>query len=453
MNLLKALRLPEVPRTALVGAGGKTTALFLLARQLPPPVILTTTTHLATAQLQLADRQYVLRSLEEFSRIKKELLSGVCVLTGDEAEPGRVSGLAPEVLDAVRYFSDEHKIPLLIEADGSRQKPLKAPAEHEPAIPTFASEVILLAGLAALGKPLTDGWVHRPERFAELAAIELGSKITEQAIAAVLSHPNGGLKNIPAGARRILLLNQADDEALRAAASRLAATGSLYSAFDSIITAALEAPGQPVFSASEPVAGIILAAGGARRYQAGSENQPKQLLNWGGETFVRRVVSTALAAGLSPVIVVLGAFAEQVRSSLIGLPVTFAFNPAWEKGQSTSIHAGLSNLPDQNEAVVFLLADQPQVPPELVRRLVEAHMAELPALVAPVVANRRANPVLFDRVTFAELQKLTGDSGGRALFGEASPFTPTWVPWGDPSLLLDVDTPEDYHRLLEMVKP
>ncbi len=175
---------------------------------------------------------------------------------------------------------------------------------------------------------------------------------------------------------------------------------------------------------------------------------PKQLLTWGGETFVSKVAHSALAAGLSPVIVVLGAYAERVRASLQGVPVECIVNLDWESGQSTSIRAGLESLPERNGAAVFLLADQPQVPVELIRKLVETHAAELPALTAPLVSGRRANPVLFDRITYPALVKLTGDMGGRALFAEGSAYKPAWVSWDDPRLLFDVDTPEDYQSLL-----
>jgi molybdenum cofactor cytidylyltransferase len=129
------------------------------------------------------------------------------------------------------------------------------------------------------------------------------------------------------------------------------------------------------------------------------------------------------------------------------LPVEFAHNPDWESGQSRSIQAGMSALPPETGAVVFLLADQPHIPPSLVRSLIERHATTLSPLVAPQVDGRRANPVLFDCRTFPDLLALRGDMGGRALF---SSHRVAWVPWHDAALTLDVDTQEDYRRLLEM---
>jgi molybdenum cofactor cytidylyltransferase len=80
----------------------------------------------------------------------------------------------------------------------------------------------------------------------------------------------------------------------------------------------------------------------------------------------------------------------------------------------------------------------------VLRALVERHSLDLSLIVAPQVQGQRSNPVLFDRLTFPDLLALTGDVGGRAIF---SKHPVTTLPWYDESLLLDVDTPEDYERL------
>jgi molybdenum cofactor cytidylyltransferase len=157
------------------------------------------------------------------------------------------------------------------------------------------------------------------------------------------------------------------------------------------------------------------------------------------------VTETALAAGLSPVIVVTGAQAEQVEAAVRDLSVTIVRNQDWRSGQSSSLRAGLDTLPTAVGSAVFLLADQPQVTPTVLRALVERHSLELAPIVAPLVRDRRANPVLFDRVTFPDLLGLTGDVGGRVVF---SKYPVTYLPWHDEQLLLDVDDQADYQKLL-----
>jgi molybdenum cofactor cytidylyltransferase len=122
-------------------------------------------------------------------------------------------------------------------------------------------------------------------------------------------------------------------------------------------------------------------------------------------------------------------------------------NVNYAVGQSTSIQAGLRELTEKNGACVFLLADQPQILTDVIRALIEAHSRGLSPIIAPLVLEeRRANPVLFDKVTFPDLFELKGDVGGRAIF---SKYKVEYLPWHDDRLLLDVDKPEDYQRLVE----
>jgi len=443
LTLSQALRLSPAPCLALVGAGGKTTALFQIARQLKPPVFVTATTHLAKDQLNLADRHIIVRNPEDLELIEAYLDSEEVVLvTGSLHESERSSGVDAISLENMVSITKAHSIPMLIEADGSRQQPLKAPSDHEPVIPPFVDSVMVVAGLSGLGKQLTSEWVHRPELFAFLSGLATGDIISVDALAKVLTSPLGGLKWIPQGARRIVLLNQADTLGRQALALVLAT--KLLPAYHAVVVASLRPPPTDlprIMAVHEPVAGIILAAGGSSRM-----GQPKQLLSWKGEPLVRSVTSTALTAGLSPVVLVTGAHSSQVQAAVQDLSVTLVQNPDWESGQSTSMQAGLRALPPEAGAAIFLLADQPRVSVTLLRSLVERHAETLAPVVAPRVADQRANPVLFDRLTFRDLLSIHGDIGGRAIFSQ---YSVNWLEWQDASLLLDVDTAEDYRRLVD----
>jgi molybdenum cofactor cytidylyltransferase len=395
-------------------------------------------------------------------------MQGVILVTGP-VEGDRTSGLDPRSLDWLRAACERRGSPLLIEADGSRRRPLKAPAEHEPPIPEFVDIAVVVAGLSGLGKTLGDEFVHRPEAFARLSGLQAGDPVTPEALARVLLHPQGGLKNIPPRARRVALLNQADTPELQATGKTLA--DAILPTFDAAIIASLNPQSaildqqSNIHAVHERTAGIVLAAGESRRM-----GQPKQLLDYRGQPFVRAVARTALEAGLSPVVVVTGANADAVEAAVRDLPVYIARNPDWEQGQSTSIRAGLQDLTYPHLAfghpplpspvgrgkgragegmgevgsAIFLLADQPQLTPAVLRALVERHSLDLPPVVAPRVGDRRANPVLFDRVTFPALMALTGDVGGRVLFSQ---YPPAYLPWHDESLLVDADRPEDLKKL------
>ncbi|MGB7875024.1 MAG: selenium cofactor biosynthesis protein YqeC [Anaerolineales bacterium] len=463
MNLSRALRLLPLtptqplpkskvfeggPGVAFVGAGGKSTAMFQLARELPPPVIVTATTHLGVWQTPLADRHIIATRPAPLEEMEHNL-SGVMLVTG-EIEAERTKPLDNDVIKWLHEFCGYFSMPLLIEADGSRQKPLKAPGEHEPPIPDFVKTVVVVAGLSGLGKPLDEETAHRPEIFGRLIGLKPGETITAAALMRVLTHPEGGLKNIPESARRIALLNQADTSALQSQAESIAK--DLLSNYHSAIIASLK--GKQIYAVHEPIAGIVLAAGEAQRY-----GQPKQLLDWRGEPFVRAVAKTALESGLSPVIVVTGAYADQVETAVVDLPVQVAHNPEWQSGQASSIRAGLIPLPQNLRfwgragegagGAIFLLADQPQVTPAILHALVEEHASTLAPIIAPMVLDQRANPVLFDRVAFPDLMKLEGDVGGRGIF---SKHRLSYLTWHDDAMLLDVDTPEHYQRLKDLLE-
>ena len=455
MLLSQALRLSPPFDTsrgrtiAFVGAGGKTTAIFQLARELPPPVLVTTTSHLGAWQVPLADHHIIAQKKGD---VAGHGFHGVTMITGP-IENDRATNVNEDILYWLHTYVQEHNMTLLIEADGSRQKPLKAPNEREPVIPEFTEIVIVVAGLSGLGKSLNEDYAHRPQLFSTLSGLPLNDSITSDALIRVLTHPNGGLKNIPPDARRIAFLNQADTPELQSLGGKMST--ELLNHFDSIIMGNLQ---HSHFQTFERTAGIILAAGASTRF-----GQPKQLLDWRGEPFVRVVVQTALEAGLSPVLVVTGANADEVESKIKDLPVIIIRNENWQSGQSSSIRAGIHALPhptfghppqiqkDLGRAgegsAIFLLSDQPQITADVMRALIEHHTTELYPIIAPLVMmEQRANPVLFDRTTFPDLLKLEGNVGGRAIF---SKYPVEYLPWHDDRLLLDVDKPEDYQRLIE----
>jgi molybdenum cofactor cytidylyltransferase len=440
LSMVEALRVDSSACIAFVGSGGKTTALFQLARQLPSPVIVTATSHLGSWQFHHADRHLRtdrVTSLEEL----EHGLQGVILLTG-EVEGNRSRPINEHVLNWLYQFCGYHAIPLLIEADGSRQKPLKAWAEHEPPIPGFVKQVVQVVGLTGLGMPLTGENVHRPEAFSTISGLHMGDIITAAAVQRVLMDPSGGLKNIPARARRLMILNQADTEDLQAVANGM--VRPLLSGFDSVIISSVRE--EKIYAVHERIAGIILAAGESRRY-----GQVKQLLDWHGTPFVQAVARTALQAGLSPVIVVTGANMDKIGAAVTDLPIRVVHNAEWKSGQGSSIKTAIAALKEtRGGGAIFLLADQPQVTASVIRALVEKHAEGLYPIVAPMVIDQRANPVLFDRSTFDDLLMIEGDVGGRAIFHK---HRVEYLPWHDDRLLLDVDTPEMYQRLVSDETP
>jgi molybdenum cofactor cytidylyltransferase len=438
MNIFHALRLDQTASPTVLcftGSGGKTTAMFQAARSwlgngLRNAVYLAATSHLGVWQIPLADHHIMIGGTSDI-RIPDD---GIVLFTG-EIENDKTKPVNENFLNWIHVVSQHKNIPLLIEADGSRQKPLKAPAEHEPPIPGFADVVVHVSGLSALGEPLDDEHVHRAEIFFQLTGLAMGEIITPEILLKYLAHPQGALKNIPQSAKRIVLLNQADTPGLLSTAGKMAR--DLLNDFDAVIVGSLQ---QENLHLAECTAGIVLAAGTSSRY-----GQPKQLLDWNGKPFIRHVTETALRSGLDPVVVVTGYHHAEVESHLPDLPIKLIRNPGYAQGQASSIKAGLSALPHHVGAAIFLLADQPQIPVEVIHALTEQHASERQSILAPLVLEeRRANPVLFDRITFPDLMQLQGDIGGRGIFDK---HPVSYLPWHDDILLFDVDKPEDFEKL------
>ena len=448
LSLAKAFRLNNAasPKIAFVGAGGKSTALFRLARELAPCIV-TTTTHLGTWQAAAADKHLILHR-EKFRKKSTELLdytqkSNVILITGEEKDQ-RLGSLSPENLHQLEKFCTAHALPLLIEADGARKNPLKAPKADEPVVPDFVDLVVVVAGLSELGKKLNKEAVYNAEKFAELGKMKAGDEISPDNLTRVLAHEDGGLKNIPTKARKVALLTQADTPKRQAIGKKIAE--KLLDAFDSVIVTTfqpsnLQTSNPANLQIFEPASAILLAAGASSRFGAS-----KQLLDYHGTPFVRTVAEKALQADLS-LVVVTGAEDAQIRQLLADLPLKIIYNPDWREGQSATIRAGVEQLPPRIGSAIFLLADQPQVTPSVMRALITEHRQTLNPVIAPLVDGKRATPVLFDRVTFPALLKLRGDTGGRGIFAE---FPPSYLHWSDTSLLLDVDNREDYKRLLNL---
>ena len=181
-------------------------------------------------------------------------------------------------------------------------------------------------------------------------------------------------------------------------------------------------------------AGLVLAAGGGSRYGA-----PKALVRLHGRLLVERAVDLLAAGGCDPVLVVLGAAADEVLAAAT-LPGT-VLNPDWATGMGSSLRAGLDALPAEADAVVVTLVDTPGLGPESVRRLVAA--AGSADAVQATYGGRRGHPVLLGRTVITEVAAAaTGDRGAGPWLA-AHPQRVRLVPCdgtGDPR---DVDVPDD----------
>ncbi len=186
------------------------------------------------------------------------------------------------------------------------------------------------------------------------------------------------------------------------------------------------------------VAALMLAAGQSRRM--GARN--KLLEEVDGTTMVRQATENVLASQARPVVVVTGHEAERVRTALTGLDVTFAHNPDYAQGLSTSLRVGLSKFTGDVDGALVCLGDMPQVRAAQLDALIAAFdPIEGHAICVPVVGGKRGNPVLWGSEFFAQIGSVAGDVGARHLIGENAAVL-CEVPADGDGVLLDIDTPE-----------
>jgi CTP:molybdopterin cytidylyltransferase MocA len=190
------------------------------------------------------------------------------------------------------------------------------------------------------------------------------------------------------------------------------------------------------------VSAIVLAAGGGSRFGGG-----KLLAKLGGQPIIEAVLENLREAPVDEIIVIVGAEAGRLREVCERYGVRTVANEEWERGQATSVLAGLRA--SGGRAAVVLLGDQPFVGAEAVQRLV-AEFAEGAKVAVATYGGKRRNPVLFSREVWPLLEaELAGDEGARSVL-RRHPELVVEVPCegvGDP---VDVDTREDLRRLEEM---
>jgi probable selenium-dependent hydroxylase accessory protein YqeC len=223
MYLAEAVDLRRGEMTALIGAGGKTTAMFRLAKELRDQgckVLVTTTTKIFKPTKPHVDRLFLIEDIDDFLDASGQIDPPVTVGAGRGVnEEGKLLGLPVEWLDRLDQAGKYDGV--LIEADGAASRLFKFPSENEPVIPSRCRLTIWLMAIKVLGKSLDPEWVHRAERVAQLIGGTPDALVTEELVLNLVKHPAGCLKGIPSASRKVVLINQADSEAEVEAARRL----------------------------------------------------------------------------------------------------------------------------------------------------------------------------------------------------------------------------------------
>jgi molybdenum cofactor cytidylyltransferase len=442
MRLLEALRVRRGDVIAFVGAGGKTSALFRLARELRDSgwrVLATTTTRVAHDEAQQAPCLVSLTAEITPAQIRERLDQyGFVFLYGARGiVQSKLIGLSPDVIPTL--VDSVHSDVLLIEADGARRLPFKAPRDHEPVIPRDTSLVVPVAGMDALGQPLDDEHIYNATRIRDRYGFPEGSALLPPWMAVTIRDPELGLRGVPDPARVVVLLNKVPPEGHgRFRARRVAQLVLRSERIEAVALGAVHSR-EPVGELQRRVAAVVLAAGTSSRM-----GQSKVLLPWDDRTVIEAIARRLIAARLHEIVVVTGDRGEDVACALADLPVRIVYNPQYAQGEMlSSLQSALRTLPDSTAACLVVLGDQPALDGRVVGQVLTAYAEGRGEIVIPVCQGQRGHPVLIGRRFWPELLAL--ETGAPRDVIRRYPDQITLVGVNTDSILRDMDTLEQYN--------
>ena len=189
---------------------------------------------------------------------------------------------------------------------------------------------------------------------------------------------------------------------------------------------------------------IILAAGKSERM-----GRVKPLLPWGNRTLIEAIIDRVGRSRVREVLIVLGAARDDIEWAIAKHDLRTVFNPDFSRGMLSSIQRGLDGVPHHAQAILLFLGDQPPPPPGMINRLIGAYEKTGKGIVLPVHGGRRGHPVLFDTKYRNEIGTLDPGTGLKQLMRN-HPEDVLELRTRSPWVLLDIDTPEDYERALEL---
>ena len=213
LTLSEALCLTNHEVISLVGGGGKTTLMFSLAKELRGKglkIITTTTTKIFEPAAGQTPCLVIEEDQKQAIELVKEGLNchGHVTLAAKRFPGGKIGGVNPDLVGRIaQELQVDH---LIVEADGAKGLPIKAPGDHEPVVPQTTSTLIPIVGIDALGRPLGEEEAFRPGRIAELTGARMGDPITPPIVATLITHPHGLIKGAPLRARITPFLNKVE---------------------------------------------------------------------------------------------------------------------------------------------------------------------------------------------------------------------------------------------------
>jgi probable selenium-dependent hydroxylase accessory protein YqeC len=211
--LTESLGLQRREVISLVGAGGKTTLMFRLAKELflvGKKIVTTTTTKILEPASDETVSLFIDTDEKELKQFTRKHLHEHRHITiaRERLESGKLVGVSSDLVNDL-WSSNEIDY-MIIEADGAAGRSVKAPRDWEPVIPSSTTMVIAILGVDGLEMEVREEDVFQAERISKLAGIPMGEKIRDETMAILMTHPEGIFKGAPTSSRVIAFLNKVD---------------------------------------------------------------------------------------------------------------------------------------------------------------------------------------------------------------------------------------------------
>lgn len=476
MKLTDVLNIERNSIVSIAGAGGKTTLMFQLAEELKDKgrVLITTTTKIympkedqydylvigaeqetIISQGKILDEK--LRILDEgfgktdkkFSKEQvneksswlskvKNIKNGIWIYGEHINEENKLTAVDDDKLGEIIKVFDY----ILIEGDGSKGKPLKGWRDDEPVISKFTTCTIGVLDGQILGMDINEDNIHRASKF--LGKSE--GTVSEEDLIEVIFNPKG-LFNNSKGSKAIFVNKSDDEKTYRrncSLMSKIISKNLKLHLLNTVIIGSLrEKKYYSMDLGHKMVSGIIMASGLSRRM-----GQCKLLMNYEGRPIIDRVMEAVEKSSLNPKIAVTGNY--EIMNLALKRNLSVVVNEKGELGQSESIKLGVLNSKEA-DGYAFIAGDQPFISTGFLSELIEEFEKHVDKIIIPVYKGTRGNPVIFPKRFKEELLSLKGDVGGRVLLNKYKEYI-QFIEVKDEKLLQDIDTNEEYERLISEEK-
>lgn len=421
---------------SFVGGGGKTSHMFTLANELKEfgRVIVTTTTKILLPRKDDYDNIVMLEEGTDFLENPERGVTLLGKSIKNINKINKVVGVDKNILDKI-YENKSFQF-ILIEADGAKEKPLKASNETEPIIPDKTNINIGIIGFDALDEEVTKV-CFREDRFKTITGKDSSDIVDDDSIISLINHEKGLFKETPEKCKRFFVISKCDDLEKQNRAKRL-----LEKVIDccEVDKAFISSIHEKVFKRHFiNVSAIIMASGLSRRM-----GRNKLIMKINGVPMVERVVRQCISSHIKETIVVYNK--EEVLNLIKDYPVKHVYNSDPEKGQSVSIKLGVNEADKSSpKGYMFLVADQPFIDSKLINTLLRNFIRNYDNIVLPIYDKKNGSPVIFPCYLSEKFNLLKGDNGGKDIIRNCENISKVYI--NDSTKGLDVDTEKEYESI------